>query len=150
MTRTEQKSSANTRSHQSLMHRVAEPVTDDDLSDCKFAGTRIRTSDAVHVDVCARTCVVPRGGDVCFAIVVLRCLASGAPPVFLGRTARNGPKESIETIIFTIGATLLASWRAPSFESILREKGCEARVNFWEEQLEVDSTGGSTGGPIRP
>ena len=32
----------------------------------------------------------------------------------------------------------LVFWRAPSFESIFRVKGCEARVIFWAEQLEMD------------
>ena len=56
----------------------------------------------------------------------------------LGGTARNGPPESNETIIFTIGEPFLVFWRAPSFEYILRVKRCKARVGFWAEQLEIE------------
>ena len=96
VTRAEQKSSANTRSHQFLRHRVAEPAIDVDLSDCKFAGTRTRTSDAVHVDVCARTYVVPRGGDVC-AVCVVRFIVCAGYPTYNSQTQTQGGRCYVVT-----------------------------------------------------
>ena len=56
----------------------------------------------------------------------------------MGRIARNRAQESNETIILRLEQPFLVFWRALSFEVILRVKGCEARIGFWAEQLEME------------
>ena len=58
--------------------------------------------------------------------------------IFWAEQLEMDPRNRMRPLFSRLEQPFLVFWRAPSYKSILRVKGLEARVMFWAEQLEMN------------